>query len=146
MKVKLLFAAICMMLCGIVVPCTLVSAQEMEEKTGYITDEEFRVILEEEISNLVTARMSAYPIDWEVPGETRYATPYFHQEEGSKFAVNAELSKSCMVGLIGLSGVVRYVEGKTVSHTFKNIEKGYYKFFVHNKNTGKVTVKGYYYR
>lgn len=146
MKAKLLLAGICMMLCGIVMPSVTVSAQEMEERTGYITDEEFRGILEEEISNLISARASAYPVNWEVPGKTRYATPYFYQEEGSKVIVNVELSKSCMVGLLGFSGVVRYVEGETVSHTFKDIEKGYYKFFVHNKNKGSVTVKGYYYR
>ena len=146
MKVKLFFAGICMMLCGIVMPSAMVSAEELEEKTGYITDEEFQGVLEEEISNLVSTFASRYPIDWEVPKDTRYATAYFHQDEGTSVVISFELSKSCMVGIVGLSGEVRYVEGKSVDHTFKNITKGSYKVFVHNKTSSSVTVKGSYYR
>lgn len=146
MKVQLLFAGICVMLFGIFIPSFKVSAEELEEYVGYITDPEFQGIVEEEISNLVSARTAAYTLNWTVPANTRYATAYFHKDAGTSVVIALELSKSAMAGILSFSGEVRYVKGTSLYHGFSITESDSYKVFVQNTNSSSITAKGYYYR
>ena len=146
MKIKLIISSICMMLCAMIMPSIVVSAAELEEQTVYLTDAEMEEIIEEEISNLINSRTSSYALNWTVPANTRYGTSYFRKEAGTSVIIAAKLSKSCKVGVLNDDGLLRYVTGTTISHTFSITETNDYKVFVQNDNSSSSTVSGYYYR
>lgn len=146
MKMKSVVVSICMLLCAVMLPSFVTSAEELEEQTIYLTDEEMEEIIVEEISNLVNARTSAYALNWTVPANARYATSYFRKEAGTSVIVDIDISKSCKAGILNSDGVFRYVTGTTITHTFSITEGHNYKVFVKNENSSSVTAKGYYYR
>ena len=146
MKMKSIIVGICMMLCAVVIPSFISSAEELEEQTVYLTDAEMKEIIEQEISNLVNSRTTAYALNWTVPANTRYGTSYFRKTAGTTVIITAKLSKSCKVGVLNDDGLLRYVTGTTISHTFSITEANDYKVFVQNDNSSSVTVSGYYYR
>lgn len=147
MKVKMLIAGICIVLCGVMVPFLGVSAaEEQEEKTAYITDEEFNDIIEEQVSNLVNARVTSYSLNWRVPANRRCVTGYFKMSEDSSISVVTTLSKTGWAGIIKSTGEVRYVEAKKVNKTFEIDEAGYYCVFIQNKNDTYITSTGYYFK
>lgn len=146
MKMKSIVVSICMLLCAVMLPSFVASAEELEEQTVYLTDEEMEEIIVEEISNLVNARTSAYALNWTVPANTCYATSYFRKEAGTSVIVDIDISKSCKAGILNSDGVFRYVTGTTITHTFSITEGHNYKVFVQNENSSSVTAKGYYYR
>lgn len=147
MKVKMLIASICIVLCGVLVPFFSVSAaEELEEKTAYITDEEFSDIIEEQVSNLVSTRAMSYSLNWRIPAKRRCVTGYFKMSEGSYVSVVTTLSKTAWAGIIKSTGEVRYVEGTKINKTFEIDEAGYYCVFIQNKNDKYITSKGYYFK
>ena len=146
MNMKSFIVSICMMLCVIMLPSFVTSAEELEEQTVYLTDEEMEEIIVEEISNLVNARTSAYALNWTVPANARYATSYFRKEAGTSVMLDIDISKSCRAGILNSDGVFRYVTGTTITHTFSITESHNYKVYVQNDNSSSVTAKGYYYR
>lgn len=144
MKMKLLIAGICIALCGVLVPFAEVSAEESEIKTAHITDEEFKDILEEQISNLVSARSTSYSLDWKVPAKTRYVTGYFEKSKGSSIQIAVTLSKSARAGIINFDGTITYAEGTSITKSFKINKTGSYCVFIQNTNSTAITSKGYY--
>lgn len=145
MKKKLLFLGFCMILCGLLVPTTKVSAQELVEYTGHITDPEFSGVLEHMVSNLYETMATAYTINWSVPKNERYTTAYFKMQSGSVVNMGLNLSGYAWVGIIDMDGKARYVAGSGyIGHTFAISKTYYYSFFVQNKSNGKITAKGHY--
>ncbi len=144
MKKGLLFLGLCMILCGVIVPNVKVSAQELEEHTAHITDPEFAGVLQEMVENTYSTMSTAYTIDWKVSASSIKATGYFKRKAGSQVAVGIKLSGNGYVGIMSMDGVIRYVEGTTVSHAFKITEYNYYCFIVQNKTKSKITAKGHY--
>ena len=145
MKGKLLFLGFCMIFCGLLVPSTKVSAEELVEYTGHITDPEFSGVLEEMIDNLYQTMATSYTIDWSIPKNERYTTAYFKKEEGTSVGVVMNLSGYGWVGIIDMDGKARYVAGTTrLAHSFKITKTNYYSFFVYNKSGAKITAKGNY--
>ncbi len=144
MKVKLWIAGICMVLCGILVPFVEVSAEESEIKTAQLTDEEFRDILEVQISSLVSTRAISYSLDWKVPAKTRYVTGYFEKTKDSTIKLSVVLSKSGKAGIIRFNGTAYYSEGTNITINFKVPETDKYCVFVENPNSDSITSKGYY--
>lgn len=146
MKMKSIIVSICMMLCAVMLPSVVASAEELEEQTEYLTETEMEAIIEEEISNLINARTTAYSLSWTVPANMSYGTSYFRKEAGTSVTIDVALSKSCKVGIINSSGIFRYVTGTSVNHTFSITEGHNYKVMVKNENSSSSTVKGYYFR
>lgn len=144
MKVKLWIAGICMVLCGVLVPFAEVSAEESEIKTAQLTDEEFRDILEVQISSLVSTRATSYSLDWKVPKKTRYVTGYFEKAKDSTVQVVTNLSKKGKAGIIRFNGTVYFSEGTSISTSFKIPATDSYCVFVENPNSESITSKGYY--
>lgn len=144
MKRKLLFLCFCMVLCGAVLPTTKVSAQEIVEYTGHITDPEFSEALEEMVSNLYQTMATAYNIDWSIPKNKRYTTAYFKMTAGSVVNVGMELSGYGWVGIVDMDGNARYVAGTSLYHSFAITKLQYYSFFVYNKSGVAITAKGHY--
>lgn len=146
MKMKSIVVGICMVLCMVIMPSFVASAEELEEQTAYLTDVEVKEIVEEDISNIINSRISAYSLSWTVPANTRYGTSYFRKEAGTSVGVDVDVSKSCKVGILDDDGVLRYVTGTTITHTFSITKTNDYKVVVQNDNSSSVTAKGYYYR
>ena len=146
MKKKSIVVSICIMMCAMMLPSFVTSAEELEEQTVYLTDAEMEEILEEEISNLVNARLTAYVLNWTVPANTCYGTSYFRKAAGTSVIVDIDISKSCKAGILNSDGVFRYVTGTTITHTFSITEGHNYKVNVQNDNSSSITAKGYYYR
>lgn len=144
MKNRLLFLGLCMVLCGVIAPNVKASAQEMEEHTAHITDPEFAGALQEMVENTYTTMSTMYNIDWKVSANSIKITDYFKRKVGSQVAVGMKLSGNGYVGIMSMDGVIRYVEGTTVSHAFKITEYNYYCFIVQNKTKSKITAKGHY--
>lgn len=144
MKVKLWIAGICMVLCGLLVPFAEVSAEGSEIKTAQLTDEEFRDILEVQISSLVSARATSYSLDWKVPAKTRYVTGYFEKAKDSSIKLSAVLSKKGKAGVIRFNGTVYFSEGTNITMDFKVPATDSYCVFVENPNSESITSKGYY--
>ena len=146
MKKKSIVVSICIMMCAMMLPSFVTSAEELEEQTIYLTDAEMEEILEEEISNLVNARLTAYVLNWTVPANTCYGTSYFRKAAGTSVMVDVDTSKTCKVGILDDDGVLRYVAGTSVTHTFSITKTNDYKVVVQNDNSSSATAKGYYYR
>ena len=145
MRVKLLLAGICMMLCGMLVPSFDTAAQETEVKTIHISDAELQNIIEEEISNLVATRATQYNITWTVPADTRYTTGAFSMTKDKKIYVSVTLSKSGWAGILDSKGTLYYVSGKSIAYPFMTPSDGSYRVFVqNNSSSGSLTAKGYY--
>ncbi len=144
MKVKLLIAGICMVLCGMLVPFAEVSAEESEIKTAQLTDEEFRDILEVQISSLVSTRATSYSLDWKVPAKTRYVTGYFEKSKDSTVQIVVNLSKSGRAGILRFNGTAYYSEGKSISTSFKIPATDSYCVFI--QNTNSESIKGLLYK
>lgn len=144
MKVKLWIAGICMVLCGVLVPFAEVSAEGSEIKTAQLTDEEFRDILEVQISSLVSTRATSYSLDWKVPKKTRYVTGYFKKSKDSTIKLSVVLSKSGKAGIIRFDGTAYFSEGTNITMNFKVPATDSYCVFVQNPNSESITSKGYY--
>ena len=147
MKRKLLFLGFCMILCGLLVPTTKVSAQELEEYTGHITDPEFSGVLEEMVSNLYQTMSTAYTVDWSIPKNQKFTTGYFKMTEGTSLGTTVKLSGYGWVGIIDMDGNARYVAGSgNIGHSFAISKTYYYSYFIYNKSGAKITAKGHYTR
>lgn len=146
MKTKLLLAAICVTLCGMIMPGASASAQELEEQTAYITDAGFGDVTEQMISTGITPYTTRVPLNWTVPKKTMYTTNYFKKSKGSSITVDLTLSASAKVGIMRTDGLITYVTGKSVYHTFKIDEDSYYAVIVQNDNDSSITASGNYYK
>lgn len=144
MKKNMLFLGLCLVLCGMLTPVAKVSAQELEEQTGHITDPEFSGILEQMVGNLYETMATRHTINWSVPKGRIYTAAYFKQQPGDSVAIGMELSGYGYSGIIDMDGNVRYVAGTSLYHSFSITKLQYYCFFVENKSTAKITAKGYY--
>lgn len=145
MKGKLLFLGFCMVLCGLLVPTTKVSAEELVEHTGHITDPEFSGVLDEMVSNLYQTMSTAYTIDWSIPKNKRYTTAYFKMQDGTSVGVTMKLSGYAWTGIVDMDGNARYVAGSgNIGHSFAISKTHYYSFFVYNKSGAAITAKGHY--
>ncbi|MCM1157906.1 MAG: hypothetical protein NC300_06715 [Bacteroidales bacterium] len=146
MKMKLLLAAICVTLCGVIMPGASASAQELEEQTAYVTDAGFRDVEKQTISTGITPYTTRVPINWTVPKKTMYTTNYFKKSKGSSITVSLTLSASAKVGVLRTDGKLVYVTGKSVYHTFELEEDSYYAVVVQNDNDSSITASGNYYK
>lgn len=145
MKRKLLFLSLYMILCGLLVPTTKVSAQELIEHTGHITDPEFSGVLEEMVSNLYETMSTMYTLNWSIPKNERYTTGYFKKQANTSVGIGVDLSGYGWVGIIDMDGNARYVAGTTnIAHSFAITKTYYYSVFIQNKSSGKITASGYY--
>lgn len=144
MKKNMMFLGLCLVLFGILAPVAKVSAQELEEHTGHISDPEFSGILEQMVGNLYETMATKYTINWSVPKGRIYTSSYFKQQSGDSVAIGMELSGYGYSGIIDMDGNVRYVSGTSLYHSFSITKLQYYSFFVQNKTTSKITAKGFY--
>lgn len=145
MKKKLLFLGLCFVLCGMLAPTVKVSAQELEEYTGHITDPEFEEVLQEMVGNLYETMSTAYKVDWTVSKNSMGTTAYFKKSSGTSIAITLDLSGYGWAGIIDMDGKTRYVAGTTnLDHNFSITKTYYYSVFVLNKSGAKITAKGYY--
>lgn len=144
MKARLFLYGICMMLVGLFVFDTEVSAQEMQEYTAHVSDPEFQGMIEESMSNIINARATSRSISWTVPSKRRYTTVYFGVSAGKYISLNLTLSKSAKAGIIDADGIVRYVTGTDIEHGFAITTTNSYCVFVQNLNSSSITAKGSY--
>lgn len=149
MKRKLLLASICLVLCGLWGPNMSVLAEEteeLEEKTAYLTDTEFKYIIEESVEDLYNIMSSSYSMNWTIKKKTRKVTSFFTKYSGSTISIGVELSNTGKAGIIGADGVMRYVEGTSLYKSFSISQTQLYLVFVQNDNNSSITSTGYYYK
>ena len=149
MKRKLLFATICAMLCFLGVPAISASAdepEELEEHTAYLTDDEFKYVIEESMEEVYSIMSEKYSMSWTIKKNRRKTTAFFVKYADSTISIGVELSMSGKAGIIGTDGVVRYVEGTSLYKSFAITKSQTYAVFIQNDHNTSMTSSGYYYR
>lgn len=144
MKLKLILAGACFALCCLFVPAASVSAEELTEQTGHITDPEFAGMVEESMGSIIETMSTAYTINWTIKKKSRKYTGYFKKLNGSYIDLGVELSKTGRAGILDIDGNVRYLEGKSIYHSFAITEDDYYAVFIQNTSSSSMTASGYF--
>lgn len=146
MKLKLLLTSICFLLMGVLAPSVSSSAEELQEYTVQLSDEEFQKVIEESASELFNTRFTAYQMNWTIKKNTRRTTSMFYKPSGSSIDIGVDLSIWGKAGIIGFDGVARYVQGCEIYKTFAINTSQYYCVYIQNDNTVNMTSSGYYYK
>lgn len=144
MKLRNLLVGVLIVLCGVMIPQIHASAQELQERTGHITDAEFQGVIETTMGSIVESRAATRTINWTVAPNERACTSFFGVAAGSYISMSFTLSQSAKVGIIDEDGYVRYVTGKSINHTFNITSSKAYCVFIQNLNPSAITVKGTY--
>lgn len=146
MKGKMLLAGICLVLCGLLVPHQTASAEELEEHTAYLTDDEFRYVIEESMEDIYNIMSDSYSMSWTIKKNRRRTTAFFVKYANSTISIGVELSMSGKAGIIGNDGIIRYVEGTSLYKSFAITTSQTYAVFIQNDHSTSMTSSGYYYR
>lgn len=146
MKFKLLLTSICFLLMGVLAPSVSSSAEELQEYTVQLSDEEFHKVIEESASEIFNTRYNSYAMNWTIKKNTRRTTSMFYMSSGTSIEIGVELSIWGKAGIIGFDGVARYVQGCSIYKSFDINTSQYYCVYIQNDNTVNMTSSGYYFK
>lgn len=146
MKTKVIITSICFLLMGMFIPKVPVSAEELQEYTEYLSEDEFRNVIEESAAEIFNTRATAYEMNWTIKKKTRRTSSMFYKPSGSAINIAVELSITGKAGIIGADSVIRYVQGTTLAKSFAINTSQYYCVFVQNDNNVSMTSTGHYYK
>ncbi len=146
MKGKILFSTLSLMFCLLFVPDLKVSAGKVKEQVVYeekLTDEEFRQLLEEAISDTYASVLTTKTlVNWTVKANSRKTTLFAYQPKNTSVSIGFKLSRTGWAGIIGGDGVVHYIPGTSIYYSF-NIDKAQnYLVFVQNNSNAALTATG----
>lgn len=144
MKTKVIITSICFLLLGLCIPKVTVSAEELQEYTEYLTEDEFRGIIEEAASQIFNNRSTVYNINWTIKKNTRRTTSMFYMSSGSVINVGVDLSITGKAGIIGADAVARYVQGTSLYKSFDISKSQVYCVYIQNDNSVNMTASGCY--
>ena len=110
----------------------------------YMDDYNRQAIVKNAVSNIFPAMANRYSINWTVKAQKNMNTAFFHMDSGTSIGVLIKLSKKAKAGIIGGDGLVRYVEGTEIIHSFSISKSQPYGFIILNNNDVAITATGYY--